>query len=132
MPQILQSGAAAAVVSGVDDIYVLINPPNSVQLPGAPTNIGAAVGTAPWGPLNTPVTIGSGQDLLNNFGVPTTATYDMPTDILFGMLAQGANNLRAVRVSDGTDTAAILKLNDNTGFATGTLTVGGTFAPASC
>ena len=73
----------------------------------------------------------SGQDLINNFGPPTTATYDMPTDILFGMLAQGANNLRAVRVSDGTDVAAVLKVNDGTGFATNTVTVAGSFSPAS-
>ena len=57
MPQVIQSGVNAAVLTGVDDVYVLVNPPNSVQLPGAPTNIGAAVGTASWGPLSTAVTI---------------------------------------------------------------------------
>lgn len=51
----------------------------------------------------------------------------MPTDVTIALLS-GLNNIRAVRVSDGTDTAAVLKIVDNTGFATDTVTVGGVFA----
>jgi len=128
--QIIAGGGNAATVAGVDDVYVVVNPPNSVQLPGAATNIGGAVGSASWGPLNASTVIGSGQDLINAYGPPTTAAFDMPTDINI-MLQSGANNLRAVRVSDGTDVATVLKVNDNTGFATGTLTVAGTFSAAT-
>jgi hypothetical protein len=128
MGQIIAGGQSIATIAGVDDVYILINPPNAVQIPGNVTPFAAAVGTAPWGPLNSPQVIGSGQQLVNTFGLPTVATYDMPSDVLYGMLAQGANQVIGVRVSDGTDTAAVFKMTDSTGFATATLTVAGSFA----
>ena len=127
MPQVIQGAANAATLAGVDDVYVLIQPPSSAALPGAQTNTVGFTGSSSWGPLNTTLTIGSGTDLVTQFGPPTTAAFDMPTDVYIA-LQSGANNIKAVRVSDGTDTAAVIKMNDSTGFATDPLTVAGAFS----
>ena len=120
MPQILQ-GTNAAALAGVDDAYILIQPPNSGAIPNAQTNVLGFGGSATWGALNVAAIIGSGQDLVTNYGSPTTATYDMPTDVN-NALRSGANNVRAFRISDGTDVAAVLKIPDTAAAFIATLT----------
>ena len=52
---------------------------------------------------------------MTNFGTATVAPFDMPTDVN-NALRSGVNNIKAVRVTDGTDVAAVFKLLDS--FAT--------------
>jgi phage tail sheath protein FI len=63
------------------------------------------VGTAQWGPVNAPTTIGSVADYVQQFGNVQPRQYDMGTAVWASVL-NGANNMRCVRVTDGTDTAA--------------------------
>lgn len=89
---------------GVPNVLVQIVPPNPL-LNGVPTNIIGVVGTASWGPINAPTVIGSLQQLLNTFGSPANAQYDLGTPI-YAALQQSANNFLGVRVTDGTDVAS--------------------------
>ena len=89
-------------------VQVLAPPP---ALQGAPSNIIGIVGTAKWGPVNSPVIIGDYNSFLNSFGPLTTGANDLGTQLWLAML-QGANNFRMVRVTDGTDVAASLSLMD--------------------
>jgi len=72
-------------------------------------NILGLVGVGSWGPINSAVLANS-----DTFGVVTVRKYDLASAI--AMSAQiGANNIRAVRVTDGTDTAATALLKDTAG-----------------
>ena len=95
----------------VPNVLVQIVPPNPVII-GVPTNIGGVVGTATWGPVNSPVTIGTMQQEVINFGNPQPVQYDLGT-LVYAAIQQGANNFVCVRVTDGTDTAATTTLLDN-------------------
>jgi hypothetical protein len=89
----------------VPDLYVVIKPPSNVLLNGVPTNILGIVGTATWGPVNSP-TIASGvTDATQKFGTLQPRKYDLGTAVAAAAL-QGAGNFRLVRVTDGTDVAA--------------------------
>jgi hypothetical protein len=74
-------------------------------LNGVPTNVVGIVGTSTWGPVGTPVIVGSMSDFYVNFGPVMPRKYDMGTQIATAV-QQGAQDFRGVRVSDGTDTFA--------------------------
>lgn len=105
MTQIVQSGQINTTALLVPDLYVQIVPPAVSQLNGVPTNVLGVVGTATWGPVNAPTTLSSMADYARAFGAIQNRKYDLGTAIAAAVL-QGANNFRAVRVTDGTDTAA--------------------------
>lgn len=121
---VVQQGAINTTALIVPDLYVQIVPPQTALLNGVPTNIYGLVGTAQWGPLNSPVILGSMADYALTFGAVQNRKYDMGT-ILATSVLQGASNFRAVRVSDGTDVAASVVIQTNcltlTGKYTGTL-----------
>lgn len=104
-------GSLNTAALGSDDIYVVIVPPQNVVIQGIATNVGGLVGTGAWGPVNTPVVLATPADAKGWFGSISTTPYDLVTDAILAM-RQGANNLRAVRVTDGTDTPAIGNLPD--------------------
>lgn len=91
----------ALVVPG---LYVQIVPPQPT-INGIPTDIVGVVGTASYGPVNTPVVVGSYAEFKQNFGDLANRSWDMGTQVA-KMLQQGAQNFRCVRVTDGTDVAA--------------------------
>lgn len=91
----------ALVVPG---LYVQIVPPQTV-INGIPTDIVGVVGTASYGPVNTPVVVGTYADFKQSFGDLVNRGNDMGTQV-YKMSQQGAQNFRCVRVTDGTDTAA--------------------------
>ncbi len=91
----------ALVVPG---LYVQVVPPQTI-INGIPTDIVGLVGSAAYGPVNTPVVVGSYAEFKQNFGDVVVRGYDMGTQ-LAKMAQQGAQNFRCVRVTDGTDTAA--------------------------
>lgn len=100
-----QLGAINTTALIVPDIYVQIVPPSVTLLNGLPTNILGVVGTATWGPVNAPTIVGDMNAYSRQFGAIQARKYDLGTAIAAAVL-QGANNFRAVRVTDGTDTAA--------------------------
>jgi hypothetical protein len=110
MPAVItQAGALNTTALIVPDAYVQIIPPAVNYFNGVPTNIVGVVGTASWGPVNVPVTIGSMTAYAQQFGAIQVRKYDMGTQVATAV-QQGANNFRCVRVTDGTDTAAGVSL----------------------
>ena len=93
----------------VPDLYVQIVPPQNLVLNGVPTNIVGVVGTAIWGPINTPVIVGSFANYTSRFGTLQARKYDMGTSVATAV-QQGAQAFRCVRVTDGTDVAATAPL----------------------
>lgn len=120
------------------NVYVqILQPTPGVQ--GVATNVVGIVGTASWGPLNTPTLVVSPNGFKSNFAwiqppvAPTgaisalTNPYEMASAVA-AVFAQssfaGGVACQAVRVSDGTDTKATLAVKDTTGvpLTGGTLT----------
>lgn len=101
---IVQYGAINTNSLIVPDLYVQIQQPQIATLNGVPTDVLGIVGTAVWGPVNTPVIVG-GSNYNQNFGPIQNRTYDMGTAVAIAA-QQGANDFRCVRVTDGTDVAA--------------------------
>lgn len=89
----------------VPDMYVVIVPPQLILLNGVATNILGIVGTAAWGPVATPILVSDMPTYVRNFGAPVNRKYDAGTHVAIAV-QQGAQNIRVVRVTDGTDTAA--------------------------
>lgn len=112
MPQIVQEGALNTTALLVPDLYVQIISPQVSQLNGVPTNGLGVVGTAQWGPVNSPTTIGSMAQYAQTFGAIQARKYDMGTAVAAAVL-QGAQNFRCVRVTDGTDVAASVAVQTN-------------------
>ena len=105
MSQIIAAGSLNTQALIVPDLYVQIVPPSVAVLNGVPTNIVGMVGTATWGPVNSPVPVGSYQEYAANFGPLQNSPFDVGTDLAIATL-QGASNFRVVRVTDGTDVQA--------------------------
>lgn len=102
---VVSAGSINTTALIVPDLYVQIVPPAVQLLNGVPTNILGVVGTAQWGPVNSPVVLGSMADYALQFGAIQNRKYDMGTIVATAVL-QGAANFRGVRVTDGTDAAA--------------------------
>lgn len=109
---IVPVGTTNLAAIGVPNVVVQIVPPNPL-LNGVPTNIIGVVGTATWGPVNSPIRIGSLPELLSFFGQPQNATFDMGTQV-YNAMQQGAANFACVRVTDGTDASSTGTLKDST------------------
>lgn len=121
---VVQAGSINLTALSVPDLYVQIKPPTETFINGVPTNILGIVGTAQWGPVNAPQVISSITDQVATFGNIQARKYDLGTAVWAAVL-NGANNMRCVRVTDGTDTAATVTIGTNgltlTGKYTGTL-----------
>lgn len=123
MPQIVPAGSINLTALQDPDLYVqILQPPPFIR--GVPTDVIGVVGTAAWGPVNQPIHMGSGQEAQLAFGPISTVSvldpYDLATDLYlaFGQVQSNASlEGFAVRVTDGTDTAATVAL---AGAATGT------------
>jgi hypothetical protein len=130
--QLGQLNTAALTAPGV---YTQIVPPQTRSINGIPTNILGLVGVGSWGPVNSAYLIGSPQDQVQNLGNPVNRSFDLSTAVSLA-LQLGQANIRAVRATDGTDTAATANLLDTvavtgavlTGYYTGT--VGNTLGAA--
>lgn len=107
---IVQQGSINTTALIVPDLYVQIVPPQVTLLNGVPTNVLGVVGTATWGPVNSPTLIGNMAMYAQAFGAIQNRTYDMGTAVAV-VVQQGANNFRCVRVTDGTDTGNQHTLN---------------------
>ena len=104
---ITQFGQLNTAALVVPDLYVQIVPPQTQLINGVPTNVLGIVGTATWGPVNSPTTAGNVAQAGAIFGPPQNRLNDAMTAVAVAV-QQGANNFRIVRVTDGTDVAADL------------------------
>lgn len=102
---VVQQGALNTTALSVPDVYVQITPPQQNYLNGVATDILGIVGTASWGPVNSPTTGSTYADYKTKFGPAINRKYDLGRSVAMAAL-QGANNFRFVRVTDGTDVAA--------------------------
>jgi hypothetical protein len=121
---VFQAGTINTTALLVPDVYVQIQAPSENFLNGLPTNRLGIVGTAQWGPVNAPTIVGSVSDYVQKFGNIKARKYDLGTAVWASVL-NGANDIRAVRVTDGTDVAATGTVDTNgltvTGIYTGSL-----------
>lgn len=109
---IYPAGALNLTAMIVPDLAVVVLPPNVTRLSGVPSNGLGIVGSAEWGPKNSPVIVGSMEHYASQFGSLKARKYDMGTQVAAAVL-QGANNFRCVRVTDGTDAAATIAVQTN-------------------
>lgn len=109
---VVQQGSINTTALIVPNAYIQIVPPQVTLLNGNPTNILGVVGTAAWGPKNSPVTVSSMADYARQFGSLQNRKYDAGTQVAAAVL-QGANNIRVVRVTDTTDVAATVVVQTN-------------------
>lgn len=102
---IVQAGALNTTALVVPDLYVQIVPPQNLVINGVPTNVIGVVGTASWGPVGQPTTVGTMAEYAQQFGPVTNRKYDMGTVVAIAV-QQGAQDFVCVRATDGTDIAA--------------------------
>lgn len=102
---ITQSGTLNTASLVVPDLYVQIQTNGSTSLSGAQTNVIGVVGTASWGPVNTPLVFGTSAERIVAFGPMQMSQFDLATVVSTAIL-QGASSFVGVRVTDGTDAAA--------------------------
>jgi hypothetical protein len=111
---VYQVGSLNTTALSAADLYVGIQAPKTRYINGVPSDGLGIVGIASWGPVNSPVLIGSDTDQAIYFGAQQVRKYDLCTAIAIS-LQIGATNLRCVRVTDGTDLAAAIALKDTAG-----------------
>jgi len=99
-------------ILNVPNVYVQIKAPTQV-LSGVSTSFIGVVGGATYGPVSSPITIGSMQEFIQNFGLPQASKHDLGTAVYVASL-QSANTFVCVRETDGTDTSSTGNLLDNT------------------
>ncbi|MFM0630771.1 phage tail protein [Paraburkholderia xenovorans] len=112
MPMIFQQGQLNVAAQSAPGVLTQIVAPPSV-IAGATTNGYGLVGVASWGPVNSPVLIGSPQAASLQIGPVKVRKYDVATALAIANLLGQYNNW-CVRVTDGTDSAASVPLKDTT------------------
>jgi uncharacterized protein len=113
MAQIVQQNTLNLTGLIVPDLYVVIQTPQQLTLNGVPTNVIGVVGTAQWGPVNQPAIFGTASQYAQTFGAIQNRRYDMGTPVMTA-IQQGAQAFVGVRVTDGTDAAAIIDVGFST------------------
>ena len=68
MSQVSQIGSLNTTALVVPDLYVQIVPPQTLLINGVPSNVVGVVGTAAWGPVGQPMTVGSMAQYASLFG----------------------------------------------------------------
>lgn len=121
---IYNQGGANPAALGVPGLYINVQAPPAAPLRGAPSDILAIVGTANWGPKNSPVPFSDEAGGAAAFGPMQARKFDMMTQVHAAAM-QGAKNFRGVRVTDGTDVAATVAIQTTGGNATARYTGSG-------
>lgn len=119
--QIVQQGSVNTSGLIVPQAIIQIVPPGVRPIAGVPTNILGIVGTAQWGPVNVPTTVGNTDQSTARFGALQNRPSDLGTAVAVSA-QNGASIMYAVRVTDGTDVAASGILQDNATATAVTLT----------
>lgn len=98
-------------------VYVGVQPPTpNPTIPSS--NIEAFVGVASWGPVDSVVKFSSPAGCAIKLGVPQVRSFDIASYAEAAYQMGAAAAYAAVRVTDGTDTAATCALPNNAGEAT--------------
>ena len=108
---VIQSGSVNLNSLSRPELYVQIIPPTTLAINGVPTNILGIVGLASWGPVNSPVTVSSMSDFNQSFGPILPIKHDLGSAV-YNAYLNGANNMRCVRVTDGSDVKASIPMVD--------------------
>jgi len=117
---IYQSGSLNLAGQLPPGAYVqVVAPPAVVQ--GVASNGLGEVGVASWGPVNSAYGVGSPQIAGLMLGPVNARKYDLATAMAINFMLGQTNNT-AVRVTDGTDTAATSALKDGSAATGATLT----------
>lgn len=95
-------------------VYTQIMAPRNAVIQGVQSNLLGYVGVASWGPVGSPVLVGSAGDSLQNLGPQAVRRNDLATAVSVA-LSIGSTNIKIVRVTDGTDLAATATLMDTAG-----------------
>lgn len=109
---IIHAGEVNLTAQVVPQVLVQITPPQVQLITGVASNIIAFVGTAAYGPVGVPVEIGSYTDQVRWFGPLQARPRDLGTLVACAHM-QGASDMRCVRVTDGTDTAATVTVPED-------------------
>ncbi|WP_068170956.1 phage tail protein [Neokomagataea thailandica] len=109
MSLIYQAGALNTTALTVPNLYVQIAQPQALSLAGAVSSRLGIVGTASWGPVGVPVTLGSMADYAAAFGPKQKRITDAGVALNIAAM-QGASVFSVVRVTDGSDSAATATL----------------------
>lgn len=99
----------ATIAAGV----VIVESVNQVLVTGVNTNLLGIVGTATWGPVNSPTSIGSPSANVQVFGTPQPVKHDLGTLLNAAALQGTVASYVCIRVTDGTDTLASANILDN-------------------
>lgn len=125
MTTIVNGNSVVPVAPGA--IVQILAPPTYIQ--GVPSDVIGVTGTASWGPVNSPVLVGSPAAVINSFGGITSAAltdiHDLCTDLIIAFTqAQSTATLQAygVRVTDGTDVKATGTVKDTAAAVGATIT----------
>jgi len=104
---------------------VFVEPVTVPPTPAGPaTGMVDIVSGANYGPVDSPQPFTDGPSLISMFGTDTTSQYSLVRAALTAM--PECQSFLGVRVTDGTDVAAVLDLGTNGNYAAGALTAGGT------
>ena len=123
MAQVVRQGEINLAALKANGVYVLVAEPANTSLQGVETGIVGLVGTASWGPINTPKRLGSQNDDARIFGVMRDAPHDLPTDA-FILRGNRVPVIVGVRVTDGTDAKSLAQLSSA---SSADVTLGGDF-----
>jgi hypothetical protein len=102
---IVQSGDVNLTAQSVPQVLVQVVPPQVQLITGVPTARAGFVGTSSYGPVGVATRLGSYSEYQRAYGPVMARPKDLGT-IVATCLEQGATDIVAVRVTDGTDTAA--------------------------
>jgi hypothetical protein len=102
---ITQQGTLNSTALVVPNLYVQLVPPSATLLNGVPSNIIGFVGSASWGPVGVPMTLGTMAEYAAAFGPVMNRIFDMGTHVAIAV-QQGAAAFVCVRAADGTQAAA--------------------------
>nr|WP_294915944.1 phage tail protein [uncultured Neokomagataea sp.] len=105
MSLIYQAGTLNTTALTVPNLYVQIAQPQALSLAGGASSKLGIVGTAGWGPVGVPVTLGSMADYAAAFGPKQKRVTDAGVALNIAAM-QGASFFSVVRVTDGSDSAA--------------------------
>ncbi len=111
---VYELGALNTTALAAPDVYIQKVPPRTLYINGVPTDILGMVGIGSWGPVNASILATP-----DTFGPVTVRGHDLATAIAVSA-QNGAQNIRAVRVTDGTDAAASAAILDVTTPTAGT------------
>ena len=109
MAQIVQAGQINVAALQVAGVYIQIVPPQ-LLINGVPTNVAGLVGSAAWGPVNSPTIVGGYSNYAAQFGDMVPRKYDAGTHVWNAYQQGNQVVFQMVRVTDGTDTAATISI----------------------